>query len=75
MEANKTQTGEPVVWKIITSNAECERVEKYAKRHSISEGEVFRRGLEALIGSEAPKTTVSHGQGGKFTSKHGKSLV
>ena len=48
MNAEKTQTGEPVVWKIITSRIECEEVERLALKYHVSEGEVFRRGIEAI---------------------------
>ena len=70
MNAEKTQTGKPTVWKILTSQLECEQIEQYAKSHSISEGEVFRRGLAAL-GIE--KHAITSRRGKPFTSKTAKA--
>lgn len=70
MNAEKTQTGKPTVWKILTSQLECEQIEQYAKSHKISEGEVFRRGLEAL---DIKKYATTSRRGAPFTSKTAKA--
>lgn len=61
--------GRPVVWGIQTTQEMARKVEKYALSKKICEADVFRRGLEMLMGKEGQFRTVTSRQNGKFTKK------